>query len=461
MRRSRTVSACGRSSGSSKTWSFRYLEPDNYKRVAGWLAAKRGDRERYIEEVIAHAARRARQGADRRRHRRPAEAHLQHLAQDAAQGAVVRPAVSTCAPCACSSTTIADCYAALGIVHGLWPYIPGEFDDYIATPKDNLYRSLHTAVIGPGKLPLEIQIRTREMHEHAELGVAAHWRYKEGGARQSGLRAEDRLAAADARARRARRGKRRRLPRARALGGLRGSRLRAVAARRSDRAAARRHAARLRVSRAHRSRASLPRRQGQRPHGAAEPARSRTATRSRSSPASSSIRAATGWCRRSAISSRRATAARCAPGSASSTRSRTGSRASRSWSASCSASRFTRVTLPELIGEFNFTNAEAAVPGDRRRRDQRRADQRRDPASRQAAGAALARRRAGRRSSPKQTAGITIEGVGDLLSNFARCCGPVPPEGDRRLHHAGARRQHSSRRLRELPPAARRRIPSA
>jgi GTP pyrophosphokinase len=160
--------------------SFRYLDPENYKHVAGWLAAKRIDRERYITDVIEQLnselakAGIAAEVAGRPKHIFSIWRKMQRKGLSFEQLYDIRAVRIIVA-------TIADCYAALGIVHSLWPYIPGEFDDYIATPKDNLYRSLHTAVIGPGKQPLEIQIRTREMHEHAELGVASHWRYKEGG----------------------------------------------------------------------------------------------------------------------------------------------------------------------------------------------------------------------------------------------------------------------------------------
>ncbi len=165
--------------------SFRYLDPEAYKRIAGWLATKRADRERYISEVQAELrAALDKVGikaeiAGRPKHIYSIWRKMQRKHLDFEQIYDVR-AVRILVD------NVADCYAALGVVHSLWPFIPREFDDYIATPKDNLYRSLHTAVVGPGKLPLEVQIRTRDMHDHAELGVAAHWKYKEGRYKEGG-----------------------------------------------------------------------------------------------------------------------------------------------------------------------------------------------------------------------------------------------------------------------------------
>lgn len=160
--------------------SFRYLDPENYRKVAGWLAAKRVDREQYIDALIVQIAQElARAGIQSEIAGRPK--HIYSIWRKMQRKGLSFEQLYDIRAVRILVDSVADCYAALGIVHSLWPYIPGEFDDYIATPKDNLYRSLHTAVIGPGKLPVEIQIRTREMHEHAELGVASHWRYKEGG----------------------------------------------------------------------------------------------------------------------------------------------------------------------------------------------------------------------------------------------------------------------------------------
>ncbi|HET8755084.1 MAG TPA: HD domain-containing protein, partial [Solirubrobacteraceae bacterium] len=162
--------------------AFRWLEPAEYRRIAGWLNESRVDRERYIESVIAEiGAELARAGIAAEVIGRPK--HIYSIWRKMQRKGLAFEQVFDVRAVRIITSSVEDCYAALGVVHGRWRYIPGEFDDYIATPKDNLYRSLHTAVLGPSAVPVEIQIRTREMHEHAELGVAAHWRYKEGAAR--------------------------------------------------------------------------------------------------------------------------------------------------------------------------------------------------------------------------------------------------------------------------------------
>ncbi|MEJ0040199.1 MAG: bifunctional (p)ppGpp synthetase/guanosine-3',5'-bis(diphosphate) 3'-pyrophosphohydrolase [Gammaproteobacteria bacterium] len=164
--------------------AFRYLEPEEYKRIAAALNERRADRERYIDEVCETLRQELAKGHVKAQvYGRPKHIYSiyrkmerKHLAfEEVFDVRAVRIVVDS----------VPECYAALGIVHGLWTYIPGEFDDYIATPKGNFYRSIHTAVIGPQKRSVEVQIRTGEMHEHAELGVAAHWQYKEGGARDA------------------------------------------------------------------------------------------------------------------------------------------------------------------------------------------------------------------------------------------------------------------------------------
>jgi GTP pyrophosphokinase len=159
----------------------RYLEPDTYKHIAKLLDERRLDREDYIEKVIAQIK---------------AELHRDGIATVAVSGRPKHIAsilakmrkkhldfeeVYDIRAVRVLVKDLKDCYHALGLIHSLWQPIPGQFDDYISRPKGNGYQSLHTAVVGPENKALEIQIRTFDMHQEAELGVAAHWRYKEGG----------------------------------------------------------------------------------------------------------------------------------------------------------------------------------------------------------------------------------------------------------------------------------------
>lgn len=159
--------------------SFRYLEPATYRNLSRAMAQKRAERVRWVDEmqtslvkVLSDA------GIQAEINGRPK--HIYGIYQKMRRKDVTFDQIYDIHGFRIIVNSIADCYATLGVVHSQWRPIPGEFDDYIANPKDNLYRSLHTAVVGPNGKPMEVQIRTRDMHQVAEFGIASHWRYKEG-----------------------------------------------------------------------------------------------------------------------------------------------------------------------------------------------------------------------------------------------------------------------------------------
>jgi GTP pyrophosphokinase len=165
--------------------SFRHLEPALYKKIAGMLDERRGEREQFIADAIAQLhSELGRADIESDVAGRPK--HIYSIYNKMRTKSLDFSEVHDVRGLRVLVEDVKDCYTALGVVHNLWTPIPREFDDYISRPKDNFYRSLHTAVIGPDGRPLEVQIRTQEMHRHAELGVAAHWRYKEGVRREPG-----------------------------------------------------------------------------------------------------------------------------------------------------------------------------------------------------------------------------------------------------------------------------------
>lgn len=160
---------------------FRYLYPDKYKEIARLIDERRPDREGYINRIVQRLQEHCKaEGIDAEISGRPKHIYSIWKKMERKGGfdqvydvRAVRVIVDT----------VAQCYQVLGIVHSLWRPIRNEFDDYIANPKDNFYQSLHTAVVADDGKTLEVQIRTHEMHENSELGIASHWRYKEGGRR--------------------------------------------------------------------------------------------------------------------------------------------------------------------------------------------------------------------------------------------------------------------------------------
>lgn len=171
--------------------SFRILEPERYKKIARLLEETRVSREQYIASVVTQLQNALRQ-VDIQASVNGRPKHIYSIHKKMKRKGLDFSEIYDARAVRVLVDEVKDCYAALGVVHNMWTPIPKEFDDYIAKPKSNGYRSLHTAVTGAEDKVVEVQIRTHEMHRHSELGVAAHWRYKEGSKRDA--RYEEKIA---------------------------------------------------------------------------------------------------------------------------------------------------------------------------------------------------------------------------------------------------------------------------
>jgi GTP pyrophosphokinase len=159
--------------------SFKTLHPGPYREIASLVDARREERKALIEQVTSEARSKLKElGVKAEIEGRPK--HLYSIYEKMVLRGKEFNEIYDLVGVRILVESLRDCYAALGAVHALWKPLPGRFKDYVAMPKSNMYQSLHTTVVGPGGTPLEIQIRTREMHRTAKYGIAAHWRYKEG-----------------------------------------------------------------------------------------------------------------------------------------------------------------------------------------------------------------------------------------------------------------------------------------
>jgi GTP pyrophosphokinase len=164
--------------------SFRYLDPEAYREIAANIDERRAAREAYMQNVIDVLRKELVQYGITNATISGRPKHIYSIHKKMERKRLPFEQIYDVRAVRVIVDTIPQCYLVLGVVHNLWRPIPGEFDDYIAAPKDNFYQSLHTAVLDSNGKTVEVQIRTWEMHENAEYGIAAHWRYKEGGARK-------------------------------------------------------------------------------------------------------------------------------------------------------------------------------------------------------------------------------------------------------------------------------------